>query len=61
MHTVSIEIDGTNEPFELDLGHGTWHSDAEGVDEAEYPLVTELDGKRYELYSDGTFSEQELP
>jgi hypothetical protein len=60
MHIVSIDVDGTPEAFELDLGHGTWHSDAESVDEAEYPLVTVLDGKRYELYSDGTFSEQEL-
>ena len=58
MHATSIEIDGTLQPFQLDFDKGEWHSDEE-IDEAEFPLIAEVDGKRYELYSDGTFNEEE--
>ena len=29
--------------------------------EAEFPLIAEVGGKRYEVYSDGSFGEEELP
>jgi hypothetical protein len=60
MQEVSIDVDGTPAPFELDLEDGTWRSDADGLEEAEFPLVAEVNGKRYELYSDGTLNEEEL-
>jgi hypothetical protein len=60
METVSLDVAGTIATFELDFTGDTWRSDAT-LTEAEFPLVTELAGKRYELYSDGTFGEEELP
>ncbi len=60
MHTVSIDISGTPVTFDLDLDEETWESDAD-LEEADFPLVTDVNGKRYELYSDGTLNEVELP
>jgi hypothetical protein len=59
MHTVSIDVDGLPATFELNFEDATWQHDGE-IDEAEFPLITIVNGKRYELYSDGTLSEEEL-
>ena len=59
MHATSIDIDGTPRAFQLDFERDQWHA-VEEIAEAEFPLIAEVDGKRYELYSDGTFSEEEV-
>ena len=56
--TVRIQIGDGTLPFELDFTERRW-SAAREVSEGDFPLVTEVDGKRYELYSDGTFAEVE--
>jgi hypothetical protein len=61
METVSIEIAGQPHSFEVDLGNGTWTSSSDAdLEEADFPLIAEIDGERYELYSDGTLAEEEL-
>jgi hypothetical protein len=43
-------------PFDVDLTSKRWF--AKNVpDEGCFPLVVDLDSKRYELYSDGTLAE----
>ncbi len=59
MPNVSIDIAGAPAIFSLDLDDGIWKSER-SLDEADFPLVAELNGKRYELYSDGTLDEEEL-
>jgi hypothetical protein len=44
--------------FRLDWKHQRWHS-LDEPQEAAFPLITVVDGKRYELYSDGAFAEVE--
>ena len=45
--------------FDVDLASKRWF--AKNVpEEGCFPLVTDLDGKRYELYSDGTLAEVEM-
>jgi len=44
--------------FRLVWKHRRWHS-LDAPQEADFPLITVVDGKRYELYSDGTFDEVE--
>jgi hypothetical protein len=61
MYTVSIEVDERPQPFELDLAKGTWRHPGEEIAEAEFPLITWVDEKRYELYSDGTLSQEDPP
>jgi hypothetical protein len=56
--TTQIEIEGQTIPFTLDLGNWDWHSSAE-MRESDFPLITSVDGRRYELYSDETFAEVE--
>ena len=56
--TVQIQVGDRNIPFRLDRAHWRWHS-MEEQNEADFPLITMLDGKRCELYSDGTFAEVE--
>ena len=57
---MTIQITGgvRNIMFRLDWKHRRWHS-LEEPEEADFPLVTDVEGKRYELYSDGTFDEVE--
>jgi hypothetical protein len=55
---VKIDVDGETIPFRLDWPHDRWHS-LEELEEGDFPLITVVDGKRYELYSDGTFAEVE--
>ncbi len=56
--TVEINLGGQMVPFRLDEQHRRWHS-LEEPEEADFPLVTKIAGKRYELYSDGTYAEVE--
>lgn len=56
--TAQIEIEGRNALFTLDWAGRRWQS-SEEQKESDFPLVAVLDGKRYELYSDGTFAEVE--
>jgi hypothetical protein len=55
---TQIQIGGCTVPFRLDWQHARWHS-LEEIDEGDFPLVTLVGAKRYELYSDGTFAEVE--
>ncbi len=59
MHT-SVIVAGVTEPIELDFDTFTWHS-ARELPEGQFPLSATVDGERFELYSDGTFNEEELP
>jgi hypothetical protein len=59
MRTVSVDDSGTSQTFDLDFDDMTWYC-AMPIAEAAFPLVAEVDGKRYELYSDGTFDEEKL-
>ncbi|HEX3469515.1 MAG TPA: hypothetical protein VHT05_15645 [Candidatus Elarobacter sp.] len=59
MHDTQIEVDGETYPFVLDYDAHTWTSTA-SFEEAEFPVTTEIAGRRYELYSDGTFAEVEV-
>jgi hypothetical protein len=56
--TVDIEVDGRRIPFRLDWAHSRWHA-MEPPDEGSFPLIAIVDGRRYELYSDGTVAEVE--
>jgi len=56
--TVQVEVNGRVIPFRLVPQHGRWHS-LEEHKESDFPLITVFEGKRYELYSDGTFAEVE--
>jgi hypothetical protein len=56
--TTQIEIEGRNALFTLDWAGWRWQS-SEAQKESNFPLIAVLDGKRYELYSDGTFAEVE--
>jgi hypothetical protein len=44
--------------FRLDLNNRRWHS-LEAPDEAAFPLIKVVSGKRYELYSDGSLANVE--
>jgi len=55
---VQIDVEGRNIPFRLDWDHWRWHSLVE-QQESDFPLMAVVAGKRYELYSDGSFAEVE--
>ena len=57
--TVQAETEGITATFQLDFDEMTWTTGAD-VEEAEFPFVAEIGEKRYELYSDGTFDEEEF-
>jgi hypothetical protein len=59
LETVSIQIDGEPIRFSLDFNDMRWTAPRE-LAEGDFPLATDVGGKRYELYSDGTFAEVEL-
>ncbi len=44
--------------FAIDEPRGLWHCE-QSIPQSDFPLVHRIDGKRYELYSDGTFAEVE--
>jgi hypothetical protein len=56
--TIEIEVEGRNIPFRLDWEHKRWEC-LEEQKEGDFPLIVEVDGKRYELYWDQTFAEVE--
>ena len=64
MKTVIVELQGQRLEFTLDCETHKWAPvDAATpghLPEGEFPLVASVGGKRYELYSDGTFDEVEL-
>ena len=55
---VRIAVEGRVITFGLDCETMHWHS-SEEQREADFPLITFIDGKRFELYSDGMFAEVE--
>ncbi len=56
--TLDLNVEGRTIAFRLDWKHWRWHSLVE-LKEGAFPLITTVQGKRYELYSDGTFAEVE--
>ena len=56
--TTKIEVEGRKTPFELNWEHLHWRC-SEEQKESDFPLVTVVNGARYELYSDETFAEVE--
>ena len=53
---VQINVEGHTICFRLDLKNGRWHS-LDEPEEAAFPLISVVDGNRYELYSDTTFGD----
>jgi hypothetical protein len=53
---MSGDLAGT---FELDWNAKRWTS-ATKYAEGDFPFVAEVEGKRYELYSDGRFDEEDI-
>ena len=64
MKTVIVELQGQPLEFTLDPDSRKWapvDAATRGLlQEGEFPLIASAGGKRYELYSDGTFGEVEL-
>ena len=56
--TIEIRITDRTAHFTLHWDSKQWDS-PDDVTQAEFPLVAPLAERRYELYSDGTFSEVE--
>jgi hypothetical protein len=59
MRTVTVDDSGIPRAFQLNFEDMTWQC-AVPVAAAAFPLVAEVDAQRYELYSDGTFDEEEV-
>ncbi len=61
---VVVELQGQRLEFSLDSGTRRWvlvePAMSHLLHEGEFPLVASAGGKRYELYSDGSFDEVEL-
>jgi len=57
--SVTATSGGKQEAFELNWDDHRWTS-AASLEFADFPFIAEIDGRRYELYSDGTFDEEEL-
>ena len=57
--TVEATAGGLAATFTLDWYNRRWTSTVEH-EIADYPFIAEVDGKRYELYGDGTFDEEEI-
>jgi hypothetical protein len=61
---VLVELQGERLECTLDSNTRKWTpvepATNELLQEGEFPLVAFTDGKRYELYSDGSFDEVEL-
>ncbi|HEY2475083.1 MAG TPA: hypothetical protein VGI19_09805 [Candidatus Cybelea sp.] len=56
--TVKIKVGETPVAFDLDFESQRWSAPRE-LPEGYFPLVTDVDEKRYELYYGGTFAEVE--
>jgi hypothetical protein len=61
---VFVELQGQRLEFTLDSSARKWTpvepATNDLLQEGEFPLVAFTDGKRYELYGDGSFDEVEL-
>jgi hypothetical protein len=61
---VNISFAGHDLAFDLNATTKTWAaleaSAHDLLDEGDFPLIAISSGKRYELYSNGTFAEVEL-
>jgi hypothetical protein len=55
---VQIKVENRTIPFMLNWEERRWES-SDDPQEGDFPLIAELDGKRYGLYSDETFAEVE--
>ena len=64
MKSVVVELQGQRLEFTLDSTKRKWilvePATSELLQEGEFPLIASAGGKRYELYSDGSFDEVEL-
>jgi hypothetical protein len=56
--TVAATSGGRTATFALDFASGRWTSGTD-FEEGAFPFIGELRGKRYEIYSDGSFDEEE--
>jgi hypothetical protein len=56
VQAASGDVNGT---FDMNFEANRWTS-ATAFEEGDFPFIAELRGRRYELYSDGTFNEQEV-
>ncbi|MGA8325067.1 MAG: hypothetical protein WB757_03205 [Candidatus Cybelea sp.] len=63
METVVVTFEGRQLEFNLDHERRKWTpveaSTLALLSESEFPLIANASGKRYEIYSDGTFAEVE--
>jgi len=57
--TVEATAGGLTATFTLDWYNRRWTS-ANEHEIADFPFIVEVSGKRYELYSDVTFDEEEI-
>jgi hypothetical protein len=60
--TVTIEVGEAARGFTLDFDDMRWEAADPGgarLPEGDFPLVAEVEGERFELYSDGTFARVE--
>jgi hypothetical protein len=57
--TVEAVSGGLQGTFSLDWDTFRWTSTAE-YEMSDFPFIAEVRGKRYELYGDGTFDEEDL-
>jgi hypothetical protein len=60
MASEPVQVDvGESGPVRLDFEKKRWTAER-AFAEGDFPLIALVRGKRYELYSDGTFNEEEL-
>jgi hypothetical protein len=57
---IDITLAGGALPFDIDFENKTWTTVAQ-LDEGDFPIFFEARGKRWSLYSNGTFDEEEKP
>jgi hypothetical protein len=60
--SVTLEVGETPYSFALDFDTMRWERDERAGDrlpEGDFPLVAQVEGERFELYSDGTFAQVE--
>jgi hypothetical protein len=60
---LTVAVAGRSLEFSIDANTRKWtpgDTSANAVEEGEFPLIGYAEGKRYELYSDGSFAEVEL-
>jgi hypothetical protein len=57
---AQVQLDGQEYPIVMDFDKSTWKAER-SFGEGDFPFIVETQGKRFEIYSDGTFAEEELP